>query len=72
MHAERLVERSGGQSSVQEKTDIKMTKETFLVLVVLVWLVVFFFWRPSSTALKWSGLLAVLLIAMTVFDYIPD
>ena len=49
-----------------------MTKEAFVVLVVLVWLVVFFFWRPTSTALKWSGLLAVLFTAMAVFDYIPD
>ena len=49
-----------------------MTKEAFLVGMVLLLLLIFFFWNPRSSALKWCGLVATFFVAMAAFSYIPD
>jgi len=49
-----------------------MTKEMLLVATVIVLLMIFLFWHPRSATLKWSGLVAVLFIAMALFGYIQD
>jgi hypothetical protein len=48
-----------------------MTKEGVwsVVVVVVLWLVLFAYWHPASTVLKWLVLTLVAVIGMTAASY---